>query len=60
MRALVLLAILTGVCGTASRTRAQENNVRSGFEILQFKSLNSLVVWATADIVSDRVRTGQR
>jgi hypothetical protein len=53
MRALVLLAVVTGVCGSASQTRAQENNARIGFEILQLKSLNSLIVWATADITKE-------
>jgi hypothetical protein len=54
MRALVILAIVTGVFDFASHTHAQENDVRIGFEVLQFKSLNSLIVWATADITKEQ------
>jgi hypothetical protein len=50
MRSCVILAIVAGILGAACQTHAQENRTKIGFEILQFKSLNSLIVWATADM----------
>jgi hypothetical protein len=51
MRSCVILAIVTGLLlGAACQTQAQENSTKIGFEILQFKSLDSIIVWATADM----------
>jgi len=58
MRALVVQAIVVGgVLGPACQIHAQYNSNKIGFEILQFKSLNSLIVWATVDITQEEFDT---
>lgn len=51
MRSSVMLAIIFAICLFPTVSFAQEKNkVRVGYEILQIKSPNEIVAWATRDI----------
>lgn len=55
MRSLVVLAIVAGVLVPASQTHAQERRAkRVGYELLQIKSPNEIIAWASGDITREQ------
>ena len=55
MRTLAALVILTGIHVSVCQTQAQENKIRRvGYEILQIKSFNEIVAWASKDITREQ------
>jgi hypothetical protein len=55
MRVLAIVAIVSGLLVSACQLRAQENKVKKiGYEILQIKSFNEIVAWASKDITREQ------
>ena len=55
MRTLAALVSLAGILVFACQSHAQEKRVKSvGYEILQIKSFNEIVAWASKDITREQ------
>ena len=55
MRTLFVLAIAVCILVPACQTHAQENGVKKvGYEILQIKSFNEIIAWASKDITREQ------
>ena len=54
MKKLIGLAVLVAICVFQSQLHAQEQKERVGYEILQIKSLNEIIAWASKDITREQ------
>jgi hypothetical protein len=54
MRTLFVLVIVVVALVSACQTHAQENSVKIGYEILQIKSFNEIMAWASKDITREQ------
>jgi hypothetical protein len=54
MRTLSVPAIVVVVLVSGCQTHARENSVRIGYEILQIKSFNEIIAWASRDITREQ------